>query len=78
MYVRKLGDVQAGLNNQINSLCVQNNDRHETLGHINHVYQPTSFAAGSHTDDAGGERNYPDFELTYHISVTPPVNSIKQ
>ena len=78
MYVRKLGDVQAGLNNQINSLCVQNNDRHETLGHINHVYQPTSFGAGSHTDDAGGERNYPDFELTYHISVTPPVNSIKQ
>jgi len=68
--------IQAGLNNQINSLCVQNNDRHEILGHINHVYQPTSYGAGYHKDAAIAK--YRDFDLTYHIEVTAPPNSIKK
>lgn len=73
-----LRGIQENLNNQINSECVQDDDRHETLGHINKVFQPTSYGAGIHDDDAGGERNYPDFKLTYRIEVTPPINTISK
>ena len=69
--------IQAGLNNQINSKCVQLNDRHEILGHINRIYQPTSFGAGYHTYPAIAK--YRDFDLTYHIEVTAaPPNSIEK
>lgn len=69
-----LRGIQEEFNSKIHSLCDADDDKHEILGNINKVYQPTSFGAGSHTEASSGE--YPDFRLTYHIEVIPPFNTI--
>lgn len=73
-------NIQANLNNNINSLCDQNDEPHDRIGFINEVYQPTSYGAGTHTIRSSGVPNAPDFELTYTIKVTAPsnINEIQQ
>jgi len=73
-----LRTVQSELNNNINLHCEPDDEKNDLLGFINEVYQPASYGAGTHTVRSIGVPNAPDFELTYHIEVTPPINTIKK
>jgi len=76
--------LQKSFNDQINSLCGPNDEKHDSIGYINKVYQWTSvddepdfdsITAVSHfeeIEDSLGIPNAPDFQLTYKIDVGLP------
>lgn len=83
--------LQKSFNDQINSLCGPNDEKHDAIGYIHKLYQWTSIdaepnfdsiTAASHfeeVEDSIGIPNAPDFQLTYQIDVTAPsTNEIKK